>query len=385
MYGPPMPARSNQRSGSRPDLLRLYDLDEARALGTPGSRLDALRLAARGLKDRIRSHGAAFSVRTYDIATFPYPTKFGFEGVALSPAPYIMLRNRMQLVQLRTADGEIVNVLINPSDPERSLAAPFFARQIARYGEFVARRLLSKEHGRVEHALTSWGISPEDIHYITFDHLHVQDVRGLLGTEEPEPGKSAPTEALLPNAKLLAQADELTTLQCPHPLQVTWYVRDGLRGVPREKIVALDGDYLIGPGLALVRTPGHTAGNHTPVIVTDRGVWTVSENGVAVDAYAPAHSRIPGVARHARATGVEVILNANTREQTLEQYSSMVLEKMLADPCPDRPELPMHFSSSELVQSALAPGLGPTYSHGHITHGTLERSSASGAAGITAA
>ena len=373
------------RSKPKPNLVRLSDLDEARALDAPGPRLDALRRAARRLKDSIRGHGPALSVRTYDVATFPYPTKFGLEGVALSPAPYVMLRNRMQLVQLGLDDGQIVNVLVNPTDPERSLAAPFFARQIARYGEFVSRRLLSTQHGRVEHALASWGISPGDIHYITFDHLHVQDVRGLLGTEEPEPGNNAPTEAFLPNAKLLAQADELATIDCPHPLQVTWYVRDGLRGVPRDKIIALDGDYLIGPGLALVRTPGHTAGNHTPVLVTDQGVWTVSENGIAVDAYAPAHSRIPGVARHARATGVEVILNANTREQTLEQYTSMVLEKMLADPCPDRPEFPMHFSSSELTQSSLAPGLKPTYSHGHITHGTLQPRATSGAASTTAA
>src|SRR5690606_34765787 len=136
-------------------------------------------------------------------------------------------------------------------------------------------------------------------------------------------------------------------------------------------IIALDGDYLVGPGLALVRTPGHTAGNHSPVLVTDQGVWTVSENGIAVDACAPAHSRIPGLARHARASGVDVILNANTRERTLDQYISMMLEKSLADPCTERPEFPQHFASSELTRSALAPALAPTHSHGHITHGTV--------------
>ena len=82
-------------------------------------------------------------------------------------------------------------------------------------------------------------------------------------------------------------------------------------------------------------------------------------------------SRIRGLARHARDTGVEVILNANTREGTLDQYTSMVLEKTLADPVPDRPELPQHFSSSELVPHVLAPGVAPTYTHGAITHGAL--------------
>src|SRR5262245_41793312 len=79
--------------------------------------------------------------------------------------------------------------------------------------------------------------------------------------------------------------------------------------------------------------------------------------------------RIRGLARHARDTGVEVILDANTREASLEQYTSMVLEKTIADAVPDRPELPPHSSSSELVFHPLAPGLSPTCTHGAITHG----------------
>jgi len=68
-----------------------------------------------------------------------------------------------------------------------------------------------------------------------------------------------------------------------------------------------------------------------------------------------------------------VILNANTREATLDQYTSMVLEKTLADGVPDRPELPQHFSSSELVPHVLAPGLTPTHTFGAITFGEIAR------------
>jgi hypothetical protein len=355
------------------ELVRLDHLDRARAVISAGARLDAMLGGLPALKDRIRDEGPALCVRTHDLVTFPYPTKFGLEGAPYVPAPYVMMRNRLQLVQVR-AHGRLINVLINPTDPDRSLAAPFFSRQIERYGEFIAKRLLSTRHGSVEQALARWGVAPEDIDYITFDHLHVQDVRGLLGTDEPEDASGAPTPAFLPNARLLVQVEELATFDRLHPLQAPWYVRDGLCGVPHDKIIALCGDYLIGPGLALVRTPGHTMGNHTPVIVTDRGVFTVSENGIAVDSYAPEHSRIPGLARHARAAGVSVILNANTRENSLDQYISMMLEKNLADPCPERPEFPQHFSSSELTRSALAPGLSPTYSHGHITHGQVHSS-----------
>lgn len=353
-----------------PEFVRLTELQDARACRSPGARLHAILRDAHRLGDRIREAGPAVSVRTFDLVTFPYPTAFGLEGAPLSPAPFVMMRNRVQLVQVRTG-GRLINVLVNPSDPERSMAAPFFARQLERYGEFVTRRVLSQMHGTVDDALRDWGVSPGDIDYITFDHLHVQDVRGLLGTTEPEPGQTRPTRALLPNARLLAQADELATLECLHPLQTPWYVRDGLRAVAEDKIVALSGDYLIGPGLAIVHTPGHTLGNHTPVIATDSGLWTVSENGIAADSYAPASSQIPGLARYARDAEVEVILNANTREYVLDQYISMMLEKTLADQCRDRPEFPQHFPSSEMVRSPLAPGLSPTYSHEHITHGVV--------------
>lgn len=352
-----------------PELVRLTDLDAAWREANPGVRLEAVRRAARGLHDRLAAAGPALAVRTADLITFPYPAAYALEGVARSPAPYVMMRNRVQLVQVQ-AGGRVVSILVNPSDPDRSMHAPFFARQLERYGPLVSK-VLSQRHGTVADALAAWGVAPAQIDYVTFDHHHVQDLRGLLGTRVPEPGRDAPTPALLPNARVLVQRAELATHAALHPLQRDWYVADGLRDIDPAKIVTLDGDVAIGAGFAIVRTPGHTAGNHSPVVVTDRGLWTISENGVCCDAYAPEASRIGGVRGHARSRGVEVILNANTREASLDQYTSMVLEKTLADPCPDRPEFPQHFSSSEMVRHPLAPGLAPTYSHGAITHGAV--------------
>lgn len=343
------------------DLVRLTELDGAWATRGSGARLDAVRRAGRKLRDRILAGGTARCVRTADIATFPYPTKYGLQGVAASPLPYLFMRNRMHLVQVASG-SRTITILVNPTDSERSAAAPYFARLEEKYGK-LARSLLSRMHSTVPGALARWGVEPEAIDYITYDHLHVQDVRGLLA---PVGGR-----AYLPNAKLLAQRAELDTFASLHPLQVEWYIPDCLAGVPADRIVALDGDYAIGGGFAIVRTPGHTIGNHSLVVVTSGGAWTISENGISVDAYAPGTSRIRGVARHARDAGAEVILNANTREHSLDQYTSMVLEKTIADPVPDRPELPQHFSSSELVGHPLAPGLAPTYTHGAITHGAV--------------
>lgn len=340
----------------------MTELDAAWAIRGSGARLDAVRRAGRRARDKILAGGPALCVRTSDIATFPYPTAFGLQGVASSPAPFVFMRNRMHLVQVAIG-GRTITILVNPTDADRSKAAPFFASMEERYGT-LATKLIAKMHTSIPAALSAWGVAPADIDYITFDHLHVQDVRGLLA-----PGTNG--VVYLPNAKLLVQQGELDTLANIHPLQAYWYIPDALAGIPADRIVVLDGDYLIGGGFAMIRTPGHTAGNHSLVVVTDRGAWTISENGICLDAYAPGVSQIRGVARHARDQGVEVILNANTREGSLDQYTSMVLEKTIADCVPDHPELPQHFPSSELVSHVLAPGLSPTYTHGTITHGTI--------------
>jgi hypothetical protein len=345
------------------ELVRLPDMDAAWSVRGTGARLDAVRRAGRALRERILSRGAARCVRTADVATFPYPTRYALQGVASSPVPYVFLRNRMQLVQV-VANGRTITILVNPTDAARSAAAPYFVHLEERYGR-LARKVLGAMHSTIDAALASWGVAPDAVDYITFDHLHVQDVRGLLA---PGPGG----RAHLPNARLLVQRAELDALANLHPLQREWYIPECLVGVPADRIVALDGDYALGAGFALVRTPGHTWGNHTIVIVTEGGAWTISENGVCVDAYVPSLSAIRGLAPHVRDSGVEVILNANTREGTLDQYTSMILEKTLADSVLDRPELPLCFPSSELVPHVLSPGIKPTYSHGAITHGNVE-------------
>ncbi|HTE51819.1 MAG TPA: hypothetical protein VK698_13285 [Kofleriaceae bacterium] len=352
-------------------LLRLDEMDRAWTEDSPGQRLDAVRRAGRALRQRLLSSGRVISVRTFPVAVFPYPSEYGLAGAARSPAPYVMMRNATQLVQVEGDGGRLINILVNPTDAPRSLEAPFFASQIERYGSFLTQRVLSKQYPNAVAALAEVGIAPEEIDFLTFDHLHTQDVRGLLGTTEPEPGKSEPTVAAFPNALLLVQRAELRTLEHLHPLQTRWYVRDGIRAVPRERIAVVDGDYLVGRGFAMVRTPGHTEGNHSLVIHTDTGLWTVSENGVAVECYAPLSSEIGGVRRHARETESEFILNSNTRENSLDQYVSMALEKTLADPSAARPEFPQCFPSSEMVKSRLAPGLKPTFSHGSITYGEV--------------
>ncbi len=107
------------------------------------------------------------------------------------------------------------------------------------------------------------------------------------------------------------------------------------------------------------------------VVVTPDGPFVVSENGVACESYSPLQSQIPGVRSYAERMGYEVVLNGNTRENSLDQYSSMVVEKIVAGPAKDDPTFVAFCPSSELTASILAPGLKPTFSFRPPEVGTL--------------
>ncbi len=342
---------------------RMTELDEAWREKSSGVRLERVRAGARKVRERLLTSGSAHCVRTYFNATIPYPTKFAFAGAARSPAPYVLMSNRCNLVQVK-AGGRVYTTLFNPTDHELSAETPFFARLRKKYGEWLAKTFIAKLGGQPLDHVRAAGLRPEDIDYVAFDHLHTQDVRKLLG------GGGQPAQ--LPNAKLLVTPGELATFERLHPLQADWYIAAGVDGVPQSKIVLLDGDYLVGPGAALVRTPGHTEGNMSLAVHTRSGIWAISENGVGCDAYAPMASKIPGVRKWARARGVEVVMNSNTLEHTQDQYISMLLERELVDRAADAPDFYQHLSSSEHVGSPLAPGLEPTYHHGGLVHGVLE-------------
>lgn len=91
-----------------------------------------------------------------------------------------------------------------------------------------------------------------------------------------------------------------------------WYCPGGIDGVPEDKVILFDHDIFLGEGVALVRTPGHTEGNHSIVVHTDDGVFVTSENGVGSDAYDPSHSQISGLRTYAHTSQMEVVLNGNT-------------------------------------------------------------------------
>jgi hypothetical protein len=338
----------------------------------PGRQLDLIRQAAPGFREWFRTTGMPDWIGTFDLVSLPYPTRFGLFRAAISPAPYVSLTHRLVVVRWREPDGKPRVLLFEPTDVELARRTPYFAR-LSESTPAAFERAFARPLGDVLSHLRSVGIATGDVDWITFDHLHTQDVRRWVGTAEPAPDLS-PTAAIpaaLPRARLIVQRAELESLEALHPLQAPWYQASTFAALRQEALFPIDGDVLIGPGVALLATPGHTIGNQTLVVNTETGIWASSENVIAAECLTPEHSRIPGVRRYTRTWAQEIVLNANTLEDTARQYNSCVLEKSIVDVARADSRFLQFMPSSELTGTVLSPGTSPTFTHSGIFHGTL--------------
>lgn len=361
---------SPESVGIRP----FHEFDEANATWPRGDRPAAIREAATEFRARFATpENRVRAVRTVDIASAAYPTSFAFGGAAKSINPFINLLNRLQVIQFEDFEGRLRTLAYEPTVTEGPAEAPFYEQLLARYGEFLSYKLFATFYNTVEEAVQQAGLRVEDVDYISFDHLHVQDVRFVLGCTEPGRDGKGPIPPLFPNAKLVTQRREWDTLRSIHPMQWAWYVEQGIDGVPEENVILVDGDVELGKGCALVATPGHTDGNHSLTINTPDGVWVSSENGVAADNWHPRISKIPGVRKTAEFFGREVILNSNTLEDSIDQYDSMIKEKALADPNPRDPRFLNILPSSEMPNWKRQWPIVPTFSYGGINYGDIRR------------
>jgi hypothetical protein len=360
-------------------LRPFHEFDAANATWPRGGRPAAIRRAAAEFRDRFATpENRVRSVRTVDIASAPYPLKFAFAGVARGPNPYVNIINRLQVIQFSDFEGRLRTLAYEPTATAGPQEAPFYEQMLRvplpdRVADFLAYNVVAKIWNEPDQALLKTGLRLEDVDFVSFDHLHVQDVRFVLGTTEPIDGESAPRPPLFKNAKLIAQRREWDTFASIHPMQWAWYVGDGIKDVPLDNVVLVDGDVELGHGCALVWTPGHTDGNHSLCINTPDGVWVSSENGVAADSWHPHLSKIPGVRRAAEYFGREVILNSNTLEDSIDQYDSMIKEKALADPHPRDARFLNVFPSSEMPNWKRQWPVLPTFSYGGINYGEVER------------
>jgi hypothetical protein len=335
----------------------------------PGAVLSRIPACAKEFRSEFRASGTPDQVDTYDLITLPYPTRFGLWRASMSPAPFVSITNRMLIVRWADADGQRRTLLFEPSDAELGTNTPYFANLVRRTPDFIADKLVQR-HGDVLTHLRAAGIDPAKVDYLAFDHLHTQDVRRWIGTTTPQAdlGTAEPVEPAFPNARLLVQRAELQALDHLHPLQRPWYQPDTYRHLRSEAIAPIDGDVLLGPGVALVATPGHTTGNQTLVLNTSSGVWASSENAIAAECLVPQYSKLLGVRRWAEHWGQGVVVNANTIETIAAQYNSLMLERCIVDTSQRDARFPQFFPSSELTRRWTNPGTAPTFVHERISH-----------------
>ena len=348
-----------------PGTTAIHDLDDPWAMPRHGARLRALRTAAERLRDKFASGSRVVSVRTFPLTTLAYPTRYAFGAFAFSPSPFVTLTHRCALVQFMQG-GTLKNLLFNPTDIDGAKTTPFFARLIDQFGETLSK-LLAKSYDPLEAQLARIGVGKADIDYVAFDHFHTQDLRGLLGTAD---GARA---ARFPNATLIAARVEWDDWDDLHPYQRAWFVRDGKTGVNTDTLALTSKDLMLGDGVMLLRTPGHTSGNQTLFLNTDSGVWGISENGTAADNWSPLESKIAGLAFTCKMQDLDVVVNSNTPEGGAQQYTSMVLERAIVDRVKRAPGFVQMFPSSEVTPSLTAMGLTPTLLHRAITSGEIAK------------
>jgi hypothetical protein len=347
-------------------LRPIDDFKGARDAASPQDRLREVRLRAGRLRERMLKGAKARYYGSFGLIRVPYPTRYGLLNACSLPLPFIHILNRLFVIQVETEQG-IKTVLASPSDIHANAETPFFKELGRSMGPFeeVGKKFLGPEIATVPEVLAKIGLAPEKVDYISYDHLHTQDLRNWLGSGE--------RTGLFPNAKLLVMRQEWESAHGLLPPQQIWYCPNGVDRIHPSRVILLDGDTMVGESLLLMHTPGHTQGNHSFVAHTPEGLMVTSENGVAPDAYAPLCSRIPGVASYARKTGMEVILNGNTLEGGLDQYISMVQEKEVAGPSLRNPDFPNMACSSELAAYWAFPGIAPTMSFGDVSFGQVVR------------
>lgn len=346
----------------------LDHFDKARESSHPASRLEAVRTAAVKLREEMQGGKTARYYQTVDLIRVPYPTKYGLLNACTVPMPFMHILNRLFIVQFDSPVG-LKTLLFSPSDIDGNRETPYFKRLSEKTAPSWLREraqaLMAPVYNRVEDALQQVGLRPEDIDFISYDHLHTQDLRKWLG------GNGQP--GYFPRAKLLVMKQEWDSTLALLPPQKDWYCPNGIDGIDPRRVVQLKKSVLLGEGVALVASPGHTEGNHSLAVNTPDGVLVSSENGVCADSFAPLNSEIPGVREYARSTGMEVILNGNTLEGGLDQYISMVMEKTLAGPCQQNGNFYNFVPSSELTAYWALPGLKPTFGFGPLKFGQLSR------------
>lgn len=335
----------------------LEAVDDAWATWPRGDRPAALRAAATEVRARLTAAAPVAAVRTLDLVVEPLPAGTVIPGVRRAPVRTVPVVHRLVVVRFTDLAGADRVLVWDPRVPDSPAAD----------GATLPAALARPD--TVTSALHLLGLTPEDVDVCGIGHLHGQDPRLLLGTEVPIGTDRAVRAPLLPRAEVLVARAETDTLRAPHPSQRPRYA-GAMHGVRTDLLRETEGSLLLGEGVAVLQTPGHTAGHRSLALATREGVWVVSGNGHVADAWHPHLSRSPGLRERVEATGQEVLVGADA-ESALDQHDSMVLERAVADAHRTDPRWRTVLPVAELVPAPRAWSLRGAFLLGGVNAGVL--------------
>ncbi|WP_372788473.1 hypothetical protein [Paraconexibacter sp.] len=356
-----MPASATTALTTEP----LPQLDDAWRTWPRGHRAAALRAAAAQVRVRLLDGPAVTAVRTVDLAIVGLPAthalgagvRFG-SGVR-SRARAVPVVHRMTVARFTDLDDQDRLLVWDPRVPE----TPATDGRIP--------EALPGERDSVGTALSLLGIGLDDVDVCGFSHLHDQDPRLVIGTTLPVGPDRAARPPLFPNAEVVVSRQETDTLRAPHVLQRERYT-GALHGLRDDRLREPEGSVLLGRGVALLATPGHTQGHRSLALRTEQGVWVLSACGHIADAWHPHLSRMSGVRRSVEAGGQEVLVGSGA-EDPLAQHDAMVLERAVADAHHADPRWRCVLPVAEVLPSRRTWPARPTFVHGGLHVGVLHR------------
>jgi len=176
------------------------------------------------------------------------------------------------------------------------------------------RGLPAKEIMPFEEALASVGLKPGDVDIVIETHLQWDHCGNTYKCK---------------NAKVLVQEVELRFAFAPHPILAPTYKKALFRGL---NFTIVKGYQEIVPGIELIPTPGHTPGNMSVAVNTEKGKAVITGFCCLKDNFGPPENTSEEVQEMTPVVAPGIHLNA------VDGFESVLLVKGLADivlPCHD--------------------------------------------------
>jgi hypothetical protein len=293
-------------------------LEQAREASGAG-RLAGLRDAAEAIAESIRGTHVR-SVETITIDRVLVETRVVLPDARLVSPFAVLTRRALSIV---ASDG--ARVLVDPSDA--GYGTPYEERISTRHP--VLARLFATDGQPV-----SW--AAPDVVFSTSLALRTIDR----------------AHATFSKVRWLTRAEELSAARAPSARDVARYAK------AYPPLETVDGGLELAPGVLAIPTPGPTNG-HTSIAFSVRGKVHVFTNaGVAVDAWSPYESKIPGLREAVRLRNVEAVVRGDASDPD-EALEAMAIERALADRDERAPAFFHVVPAMALTSALIAPRLRP--------------------------